>query len=126
MLGLGNSVGTPPDGIEAEAVVVGSFDELDALGPSLKGKIVVYNVPWTGYGETVQYRSAGASRAAAYGAVGVLLRSVGQPGPAHAAHRRPAATRPSSRRFRRRPSPTKTPTGCSASRTAGTSSWSAS
>ena len=80
MLGLGNSVGTPPEGIEAAAVVVGSFDELDALGPSLKGKIVVYNVPWAGYGPTVQYRSAGASRAAAYGAVGVLVRSVGQPG----------------------------------------------
>jgi len=80
MLGLGNSVGTPPAGIEAEAVVVRSFDELDARGAALKGKIVVYNVPWTGYGETVRYRSAGASRAAAYGAVGMLLRSVGQPG----------------------------------------------
>ena len=80
MLGLGNSVGTPPDGIEAEAIVVRSFDELDARGPALKGKIVVYNVPWTGYGETVRYRSAGASRAAAHGAVAILLRSVGQPG----------------------------------------------
>ena len=80
MLGLGNSVGTPPDGIEAEAVVVRSFEELDARGTALKGKIVVYNVPWTGYGPTVQYRSSGASRAAAHGAVGMLLRSVGQPG----------------------------------------------
>ena len=80
MLGLGNSVGTPPGGIEAEAVVVRSFDELDARGAALTGKIVVFNVPWTGYGETVRYRSAGASRAAAHGAVGMLLRSVGQPG----------------------------------------------
>jgi carboxypeptidase Q len=80
MLGLGNSVGTPPGGIEAEAVVVRSFDELDERGASLAGKIVVFNVPWTGYGETVRYRSAGASRAAAHGAVGMLLRSVGQPG----------------------------------------------
>ena len=80
MLGLGNSVGTPPEGIEAEAVVVRSFDELEAKGTALKGKIVVYNVPWTNYGETVRYRSAGASRAAAYGAVAILLRSVGQPG----------------------------------------------
>jgi carboxypeptidase Q len=80
MLGLGNSVGTPPDGIEAEAVVVRGFDELDARGAALKGTIVVYNVPWTGYGETVRYRSSGASRAAAHGAVGMLLRSVGQPG----------------------------------------------
>ena len=30
MLGLGNSVGTTPAGIKAEAVVVNSFDELDA------------------------------------------------------------------------------------------------
>jgi carboxypeptidase Q len=80
MLGLGNSVGTPPEGLEAQAVVVRSFDELDARGAALKGKIVVYNVPWNGYGETVRYRSAGASRAAAHGAVAVLLRSVGQPG----------------------------------------------
>ena len=80
MLGLGNSVGTPPDGLEAEAVVVASFDDLAARGEALKGKIVVYNVPWTSYGETVRYRSAGASRAAAYGAVAILLRSVGQPG----------------------------------------------
>ena len=80
MLGLGNSVGTPQGGIEAEALVVRSFEELDAKGASLKGKIVVYNVAWNGYGQTVQYRVAGASRAAAYGAVGMLLRSVGQPG----------------------------------------------
>jgi len=81
MLGLGNSIGTPPEGIQAEAVVVGSFDELEALGRAhVAGRIVVYNVPYTGYGETVRYRSSGASRAAALGAVGMLLRSVGQPG----------------------------------------------
>jgi len=80
MLGLGNSVGTPPEGIEAEAIVVRNFDELDARGAALKGKIVVFNVPWTNYGETVRYRSSGASRAAGHGAVGMLLRSVGQPG----------------------------------------------
>ncbi|MBC7931979.1 MAG: hypothetical protein H7Z38_15580 [Rubrivivax sp.] len=31
MLALGNSVGTPPEGLTAEAVVVRSFDELEAL-----------------------------------------------------------------------------------------------
>jgi carboxypeptidase Q len=80
MLGLGNSVGTPPEGIKAEAVVVSSFDELDALGKRVAGRIVVYNVPFTNYGETVRYRATGASRAAALGAVAMLLRSVGQPG----------------------------------------------
>jgi carboxypeptidase Q len=76
MLGLGNSVGTPPEGVTAEAVVVRSFDELEALGERVRGKIVVYNVPFTSYGATVQYRGSGASRAARYGAVAALVRSV--------------------------------------------------
>jgi carboxypeptidase Q len=76
MLGLGNSVGTPPEGIKADAVVVRSFDELDALGERVRGKIVVYNVPFTNYGQTVQYRGAGASRAARHGALAALVRSV--------------------------------------------------
>ncbi|MEK6630014.1 MAG: peptidase M28 family protein, partial [Acidobacteriota bacterium] len=80
MLGLGNSVGTAPEGLQAEAVVVKSFDDLEARGAAVAGKIVVFNVPFTNYGETVRYRSGGASRAAARGAVGMLLRSVGQPG----------------------------------------------
>jgi carboxypeptidase Q len=76
MLGLGNSVGTPADGITAEAVVVRSFDELDKLGASVRGRIVVYNAPFTTYGATVSYRLSGASRAARYGAVAVLVRSI--------------------------------------------------
>jgi carboxypeptidase Q len=76
MLGLGNSVGTPSGGLTAEAVVVRSFDELDALGEKLRGKIVVYNVPFTNYGATVQYRASGPSRAAKYGAVAAVVRSV--------------------------------------------------
>ena len=59
-----------------KAAVVHSFDELDRLGESLRGKIVVYNVPFTNYGATVQYRSAGPSRAARYGAVAAVVRSV--------------------------------------------------
>jgi carboxypeptidase Q len=77
MLGLGNSAGTPPEGVTAEVVVVRSFDELDALGERVRGKIVLYNVPFTSYGATVRYRSAGASRAARHGAVAALVRSVG-------------------------------------------------
>ena len=76
MLGLGNSVGTPAGGVTAEAVVVRSFDELEALGERVRGKVVVYNVPFTGYGQTVVYRGAGASRAARHGAVAALVRSV--------------------------------------------------
>jgi carboxypeptidase Q len=77
MLGLGNSVGTPPEGLESELVIVKSFDELEARAAEVKGKLVLYNVAYTGYGETVRYRGAGASRAARLGAIGVLLRSVG-------------------------------------------------
>jgi carboxypeptidase Q len=73
-------VGTPADGIEAEVVVVRNFEELDAAPARVKGRIVLYNVPFTSYGETVQFRSAGASRAAALGAVAALVRSVGPPG----------------------------------------------
>jgi carboxypeptidase Q len=80
MLGLGNSVGTPPEGVEAELLILRNFDELTAAGQAVKGKIVLFNVPFTTYGETVRYRSAGPSRAAAAGAVAMLVRSVGPPG----------------------------------------------
>lgn len=80
MLGLGGSVGTPPAGVEAPALVVSSVDELDARAADAKGRIVVFDVPFTTYGETVQYRSTGASRAARAGAVAMLLRSVGPMG----------------------------------------------
>ncbi len=80
MLGLGNSVGTPPDGVSGEILVVKSLEELDARAGDAKGKIVVFNVPYTGYGPTVRYRSSGASMAARHGAVAMLLRSVGLPG----------------------------------------------
>ncbi len=77
MLGLGMSVGTPSEGITADVVVVTSFDELAKLDPAhVKGKIVLYNVEYRGYGPTVAYRTAGPSRAAAMGAVAVLVRSV--------------------------------------------------
>jgi carboxypeptidase Q len=80
MLGLGNSVGTPSAGIEAPVLVVGSWDDLDKHAADVKGRIVLFNVPFTNYGETVQYRGAGASRAARYGALAMLLRSVGPTG----------------------------------------------
>ena len=38
MLGLGNSVGTPPDGVEGEVLVVHSFEELDAAGARVHGQ----------------------------------------------------------------------------------------
>ena len=77
LLGLGGSVATPREGITAEVVVVSSFDALEHLGrPAVNGKIVVYNVPFVNYGQTVQYRSSGASRAAKLGALAALVRSI--------------------------------------------------
>jgi carboxypeptidase Q len=76
MLGLGGSIGTPPAGISAEVMVVSSFDDLKAHASEAKGKIVLYNVPFTNYGETVQYRANGAVEAARAGAVASLVRSV--------------------------------------------------
>jgi hypothetical protein len=77
MLGLGLSKGTPPGGITAEVVTVSDFDQLAKLGPdAVRGKIVLFNAPYRSYGQTVIYRTAGPSRAAALGAVAVLVRSI--------------------------------------------------
>jgi len=80
---LGGSVATPAEGIEAEVVGVRSFDELEKRRDGVRGRIVFYDVPTertrdgSGYGRSVVYRSDGASRAAALGAAGVLVRSIG-------------------------------------------------
>ena len=76
MTGLGGSVATPPQGIEAPVLVVKSFAELHARAAEAKGKIVVFNAPFTSYGETVQYRYLGANEAAKAGAVASLVRSI--------------------------------------------------
>src|SRR6202051_95928 len=77
MLGLGGSVGTAPGGITADVLAVSSFDELEKLGRSaVEGKIVLYDAPFVTYGQTVLYRSNGASRAARLGAVAALVRAI--------------------------------------------------
>ena len=77
ILGLGGSVGTGPKGLSGEVFVVTSFDDLKSRAGEAKGKIVLYNVPFTTYGETVQYRYRGASEAAKVGGIASLVRSVG-------------------------------------------------
>ncbi len=76
VLGLGGTVATAPTGLEGDCVVVTSFDDLKRRGSEIPGKIVVYNVPFTRYGKTVQYRIHGATEAARFGAKGALLSSV--------------------------------------------------
>ncbi len=77
VLGLGGSVGTLPAGIEADVLVVRTFEELNQKAADAKGKIVLYNAPFTSYGQTNQYRTGGPSTAARYGAVAVLVRAIG-------------------------------------------------
>ncbi|HSM37625.1 MAG TPA: M20/M25/M40 family metallo-hydrolase [Longimicrobiales bacterium] len=76
MLGLGGSVGTPSGGITAEVLVVDSFEDLERRADDARGRIVLFDVPFTTYGETVQYRTGGAVAAARAGAVASLIRSV--------------------------------------------------
>src|SRR5690606_37899464 len=64
MLGLGMSVGTPAEGIEAELLVVSSFAELERRSEEARGRIVLFDVPYRGYSQTVAYRTNGAVHAA--------------------------------------------------------------
>jgi carboxypeptidase Q len=82
ILGLGGTVGTNGEYLEADAVVVTSFDELAARCNStdpdygVKNKMVVFNEPWDGtYEESAVYRGNGASEAAKCGAKAALIRS---------------------------------------------------
>jgi len=85
IVALGMSVGTPSTGITASVVEVKNFTELEAMGTDkIKGKIVFYNYrmdprhinTFRAYGEAGVYRSQGPSRAAALGAIGVIVRTL--------------------------------------------------
>ena len=84
VLALGNSNGTGPKGLTASVILIKSFDELENRKDEVKGKIVFYNYKFNprfvqtfnSYRDAVGYRGRGASRAAKYGAVGVLIRSM--------------------------------------------------
>lgn len=73
---LGGSVGTNDKFIEAPVLVVKSFEELAERAKEVPGKIVLYNFPYKGYGNGVQFRIWGGVRAAEYGAVASLMRSI--------------------------------------------------
>lgn len=73
--GLGKSVGTSGE-LTADAIVVKSFDDLASKASEIPGKIVVYNQDFVSYSNTASYRVMGAARAAKYGAVATLIRSV--------------------------------------------------
>ncbi|WP_458309093.1 M20/M25/M40 family metallo-hydrolase [Croceiramulus getboli] len=82
---LGGSVATPAGGLKAQVIEVQGIQDLARYGrDQLEGKIVFYNRPmdatlintFSAYGGCVDQRYAGAKEAAAYGAVGVIVRSV--------------------------------------------------
>jgi carboxypeptidase Q len=86
---LGGSVATPAAGITAEVIPVATYDELARLGRAgIAGKIVLYTAAmdmalvhageaFEAYSKAAEYRSRGTDRAAEYGAVASLVRSVG-------------------------------------------------
>jgi carboxypeptidase Q len=76
MLGLGGSVATPKAGITAPVLVVSSFEELERRKADARGKIVLFDAPFTRYDDTRRYRTDGPSAAARAGAVACLIRSV--------------------------------------------------
>ena len=76
VLGLGGSIGTGREGVGGEVLVVDSFADLVARAAEAEGRIVLFDVPFTSYRATVQYRVTGAVAAARVGAVASLIRSV--------------------------------------------------
>jgi len=83
IVGLGRTVPTPPEGIEAEVALFKTYAELIAAPESaVKGKIVVITQPMVraqdgaGYGVAGISRRAGPVEAAKRGAVGLLIRSI--------------------------------------------------
>jgi carboxypeptidase Q len=84
VIALGNSVSTKAGGFTAPMILIHDFDELEKRKDEIKGKIVFYNHPFNvdfvwvfnAYAEAVPYRVTGASRAAKYGALGVIVRSM--------------------------------------------------
>ena len=77
VLALGGSVATPAEGLTAPLLVVRDFDELTRRAAEARGRIVLFNFTYTGYGSGLPYRSRGATEAARVGAVASLIRSLG-------------------------------------------------
>jgi len=84
IVALGNSIGSGAKGVNAEVLLVTSFDDLEKKKDEVKGKIVFYNYKFNptfvetfrAYGDASQYRGSGPSRAAKYGATAVIVRSM--------------------------------------------------
>ncbi len=81
---LGRSIATPEEGVTAEVAEVQTFEELQKLGETARGKIIFFNRPMDpskinpgeAYGSAVDQRSRGAIEAAKAGGLAVLVRSM--------------------------------------------------
>jgi Zn-dependent M28 family amino/carboxypeptidase len=82
---LGRGISTPQGGLEAQVIEVNGLDELEILSKDqVKGKIVFFNQamnpsytnPFRAYSEAAGQRFAGPIKAAEYGAVGAVIRSL--------------------------------------------------
>lgn len=83
--GLGLSVGTTDVGLTARVIEVNGIEDLERVGSeAIRGKIVFFNKPmdpsllntFSAYGETASQRTRGASKAAPFGALAVIVRSL--------------------------------------------------
>jgi carboxypeptidase Q len=85
---LGGSGATPATGLRAQVLVLHDLDEMKARAAEVKGRIVLFDVPFDqtmadhglagqAYGQGVLYRGLGTRLAGQMGAAAVLVRSVG-------------------------------------------------
>lgn len=85
---LGNSPATPKSGLTATVLVVHGFEDLRRHAAKVRGRIVVFDIPFeqlladngyaaTAYARVVRYRLYGPARAARLGAVAALVRTAG-------------------------------------------------
>ena len=80
VLGLGLSIGTPAEGIEAELLVVESFVELERRARKRAARIVLFNAAYQGLRTDGRLSHNGPRRRPSAGALAVLVRSVGLDG----------------------------------------------
>lgn len=83
-LALGNSGPTSPGGIDGTIIEVRSLEEVELLGDKVAGGVVFFNRPmdpgeyhtFHAYGKAVDQRVYGPAKAAQYGAIAAIVRSM--------------------------------------------------
>jgi carboxypeptidase Q len=73
MIGLGRSVG---GNVTGEVMIITDWDDLEAKSAFVKGKIILFNPIWVDYETNAKYRTQGPTKAAKYGAIACIIKSV--------------------------------------------------